>query len=84
MNLATRSYEPLFLQMQPNIFPNLELVWNLMLVMLLLIFSIGLFQNVMDMLAYVLDSFNKSGGLINLSLSMGKFLLCGCKGQSYI
>ena len=46
--------------------------------------SIGHFQNVIDMLEYVLDSFNKSGGLISLSLSMGIFLLFGCKGQYYI
>ena len=32
----------------------------------------------------MLDSFNKYGGLINLLLSMGRFLLCGCNGQSYI
>ena len=43
----------------------------------LLVFSIGLFQNVMDLLEDVLDSFNKYGGLINLSLSMGIFLLFG-------
>ena len=73
-------YEPLFLQMQPNLIPNLELVWNPMLVMSMLVFSIGLLQNVMDLLANVMDLFNKSSGLINLGLSMGILLLCGCKG----
>ena len=66
--------------MQPNLIPNLELVWNLMMVMSLLVFSIGLFQNIMDLLEDVMYSFNKYGGLINLVLSMGRFLLCGCKG----
>ena len=78
------SCEPLFLQMQPNLIPHLELVWNPMLVMSLLVFSIGIFQNVMYMLVDVLDMYNKSSGLISLNLSMGIFLLCGCKGQSYI
>ena len=78
------SCEPLFLQMQPNLIPRLELVCNPMLVMSLLVFSIGVFQNVIDMLVDVLDSFNKSGGLINFILSMGIFLLCGCKGHIYI
>ena len=66
--------------MQPNLIPNLELVWNLMLVMSLLVFSIGILQNVMDLLEDVMDLFNKFGGLINLGLSMGRFLLCRCKG----
>ena len=74
------SCEPLFLQMQPNLIPDLKLVWNLMLVMSLLVFSIGLFQNVMHLLMDMMDLFNKSGGLINLILSMGILLLCGYKG----
>ena len=74
------SYENLFLQMQPNLIPHLELVWNPMLVMSLLVHSINLFQNVMDLLVDVLNLFNKYGGLISLKLSMGIFLLCGCKG----
>ena len=78
------SPEPLFLQMHPKLIPNLELVWNLMLVMPLLVFSIGLFKNIMDLLEDVMDSFNKFGGFISLILSMGRFLLCGFKGKSYI
>ena len=85
MKLAMGSCEPLFLQMQPNLVPSLEVVWNSMLVMSLLVFSsIVLFQTVMDLLEYVLDSFNKYGGLIILKLIMGRFLLCGCKVHSYI
>ena len=78
------SCEPLFLQMQPNLIPHLEIAWNPVLVMSLFILSIGLFQNVLDLLANLLDSFNKYGGIISLSMSMIIFLLCGCKGQSYI
>ena len=78
------SYEPLFLQMQPNLIPHLELVWNLMLFMSLPVLSIVLFENVMDLLADVLDSFNKYCVLIILNFSMGRFLLCGCKGRSFI
>ena len=62
--------------MQPNLILDLELVWNLMMVMLLLLISIVLLENVMDILVDVMDSFNKYGGLINLSVSMGRFLLC--------
>ena len=46
-----------------------------MLVMLLLVFSTSLLQNVMDLLADGMDSFNKSSGLINLNLNMGRFLV---------
>ena len=77
MKLAMGSCEHLFMQMQPNLIPNLELVWNLMLVMSLLVFSIGIFQNVMELLVDVLDLFNKYGDLISLILSMGRFILCG-------
>ena len=42
------------------------------------------FQNIMDLLADVLYVFNKVGGLIILSMSMTKFLPCGCNGKSYI
>jgi hypothetical protein len=38
----------------------------------------------MDMLADMLNSFNEFGGLVGLKLSMGRFYLCGCKGQCYI
>ena len=80
MKLVMGSCEPLFLQMQSKLIPNLELVWNPMLVMSLLVFSIELLQNVMDLLADVMDSFKKYGGLIGLSLGTGRFILCGCNG----
>jgi hypothetical protein len=55
-----------------------------MLVMSLLVLGIGFMQDVVDLLADVLNPFNKSNYLINLSLSMGRFSLCGCNGKSYI
>jgi hypothetical protein len=55
-----------------------------MLVMSLLVLGIGFLQDVMDLLVDVLNPFNKYGFLINLSLSMGRFFLCGCNGKSYI
>ena len=69
------SYEHVFLQMQPNVIPQLEIVWNPMLVMSLCLHSIVLFQNVMHLLEDVLDSIKKYGGIISLSLSMGMFLV---------
>ena len=53
------SYEPLFLEMKPNLIPHLQLVWNPMLVMSLLVLSIEIFQNFMDLLVDVLDLFKK-------------------------
>jgi len=38
----------------------------------------------MDLLVDVLDTFKKIGFLINLSLSMGIFFLCGCNGKNNI
>ena len=62
----------------------MELVWNLMLVMSLLVLSIDIFQIVMELLMDVQYLFKKSCGLIILSLSMGILLVCGFKGHSYI
>jgi hypothetical protein len=78
------SYEVLFLQMQPYLISHLKLVWNPMLIMALLVLGIGFLQNIMNLLLDVLDSFNKFGCSINLSLSMGGLFLCRCNGQSYI
>jgi hypothetical protein len=38
----------------------------------------------MDLLMDVLDPFNKFSAFFGLILSMGRFFLCGCKGQCYI
>jgi hypothetical protein len=50
--------------MQPNLVAYLKLVGNPMLIMALLVLSIGFLQNIMDMLADVLNSFNEFGGLL--------------------
>jgi hypothetical protein len=50
--------------------------------MALLVLSIGFLQNLMDLLADVLNPLNESGGFVNLRLNMGRFLLCGYK-RSY-
>ena len=70
------SCKPLFLQMQPNLVPHLNLVRDAMLVMSLLVFGISFFQNFMDLLSDVLNPFNKSSGLVSLSLCMGRVFLC--------
>ena len=70
MKLEMGYYEPLFLNIQPNLITHLERVWNPMLFMSLLILSIVFFQNFMDLLADVLYWFNKYGGIIGLSMSM--------------
>jgi hypothetical protein len=43
-----------------------------MLIMALLILSIGFLQNIMELLAYVLNPFNKLGGSVDLRLNMGR------------
>jgi hypothetical protein len=50
-----------------------------MLIMALLVLSIGFLQNLMDLLADVLNLLNESGGFVSLRLNMGRFFLCGCK-----
>ena len=70
--------------MKPNIIVHLEFVWNPMLIMALLVFGIGFFQNFMDLLSDVLNLFNEHGGFVSLYVSVRGFNLCGCKGKSYI
>ena len=79
-----RPCESFFLQMQPNLITHLVCVWHLMLVMTLLVLGIGFLQNVMDLLANVLDPFHKFGGFLNLSLSPTRCFLCGGNGKIYI
>ena len=70
--------------MQPNLVANLEFVWNLMLIMVLLVLGIGFLQNIMHLLSDVLNLFNEPGGFVGLYVSMRGFGLCVCKGKSYI
>ena len=50
-----------------------------MLIMVLLVLSIGFLQNLMDMLADVLNTLNESGGFVGLRMNMGRIYMCGCK-----
>ena len=70
--------------MQPNLVTYLEFVWNLMLIMVLLLLGIAFLKNIMDLLSDVLNIFNEPSGFVILCVSMRGFILCGCKGKSYI
>jgi hypothetical protein len=78
------SCKALFLQIQSNLVAYVKLVGNQMLIMVFLVLSIGFLQNIMNLLADVLNLFNEFGGLFDLRLIMGIFFMCGCKGQCYI
>ena len=70
MKLAVGSSEALLLQMQPHFVAHLEVVWHPMLIMSLLVLSIGSVQDVMNMLADVLNVLNEVVCLIFLRLDM--------------
>jgi hypothetical protein len=73
------SCEVIFLQVQPHLISNMELVWYSMLIMALIVLGIGFLQNIMKLLLDVHDALNKFGSLISLSLSMGGLFLCNYK-----
>jgi hypothetical protein len=52
--------------------------------MVLLVLSIDLLQNIMDLLVDVLNPLNEFGGFVSLSLNMGIFYLCVFKRQCNI
>jgi hypothetical protein len=81
MKILMGSCKVLLLQMQPNLFSHLKLVWNPVLIVLLLVLSIGFLQNIMDLLADVLNPLNKLDGFIGLRLNMVILFLCGHKGK---
>jgi hypothetical protein len=58
-----------FLQVQPNFVTHLKLIWNPMLIMTLLVLVIGLLQDILNLLAYVLDPINEPGGFVSFYLS---------------
>jgi hypothetical protein len=60
-----------FLQIQPNIIAHLKLVWHPVLITTLLVLGIGLLQNILNLLADVLDSSNEPGHFVGFGLSMG-------------
>jgi hypothetical protein len=68
--LVVGSIEVLLLQMQPHFVAHLEVVWHLMLIMSLLVLSIGFVQDVMNLLADVLNVLNEVVCLIRLRLDM--------------
>jgi hypothetical protein len=70
MKLAVGSSEEFFLQMQPHFVSHLEVVWHPMLNMSLLVLSIGSIQDVMNLLADVLNVLNEFVCLICLRLDM--------------
>jgi len=74
----------LFLQMKPNLVTYLKRVGNLVLIMVLLVLRIGFIQNIMDLLAYVMNKFNEFVGIVGLRLTLGRFFPSGCKGKCYI
>jgi hypothetical protein len=47
------------------------------LIMALLVLSIEFLQNILDLLADVLNLLNESGGFVDLRLNMGRVCLCG-------
>jgi hypothetical protein len=69
-NIAVGSSEALLLQMQPHFVAHLEVVWHSMLIMSLLVLSIGSVQDVMNLLADVLNVLNEFVCLIRLRLDM--------------
>jgi hypothetical protein len=68
--LVVGSNEALILQMQPHFVAHLEVVWHLMLIMSLFVLSIGSVQDVMNLLADVLNVLNEVVFLIRLKLDM--------------
>jgi hypothetical protein len=68
--LAVGSSKAFLLQMQPHFVAHLEVVWHPMLIMSLLVLSIGSVQDVMNLLADVLNVLNEFVFLICLRLDM--------------
>ena len=58
-----------FLQVQPNFVSLLKLMWNPMLIMALFVLVIGLLQDILNLLANVLDPLYEPGGFVSFSWS---------------
>jgi hypothetical protein len=58
---------------------HLKLMRYPVLIMELLVLSIGFLQDLMDLLADVLNPLNEYSGFVGLRMNMGIFFLCGCK-----
>jgi hypothetical protein len=77
VNLLMGPCKVLLLQVYPYLVSNLKLVRYPMMIMVFLVLSISFLQNLLDMLADVLNLLNESGGCVNLILNMGRVCLCG-------
>ena len=72
------------LQMQPDFVAHLKLVWHPMLIMSFLVLSIRFLQNVMALLANMLDVLNEAICLICFELDMSQIYVNSCKWHSHI
>ena len=70
-----------FLFKKPSLVPQLNIMWNLVLIMAFLALSIVFLQDIMDLLVDVLNSFNKFGSFFSFRLNMFIFFLYSCKGK---
>jgi hypothetical protein len=59
------------MQVQPNFISHLKHLWHPVLIMTVLVIGIGLLQNILNMLADLLDSFNELGGFVDFGFFMG-------------
>jgi hypothetical protein len=75
-NILMGSCKSFFLQVKSNFIYHLKLVWHLVLIMVFLVLGNGLLQNILNMLADVLDLFNEPGVFVGFGLRMGRFFLC--------
>ena len=82
--LAMGSSEALLLQMQPHFVTHLEVVWHPMLIMSLLVLSIGSVQDVMNLLADVLNALNEVVSPISFILDINRIFLSSCKWYGHI
>ena len=69
---------------QPDFVAHLKLVWHSMLIMLLLVLGIWFLQNVMELLANMLDVLNEDVFLICFALDMSRICLSSCKWHGHI
>ena len=70
--------------MQPNFVAHLKLVWHPILIMSLLVLGIRFIQNVVDLLANMLDVLNEVVYLICFRLDMRRIYPSGCKLYGHI
>jgi hypothetical protein len=70
-NISMGSCKVFFLQVQPNFISHLKLLWHPVLIMAFIVLGIGLLQNILNLLADVMDSFNEPGGFVGFGFHMG-------------